>query len=188
LPILTGGILARHGHTPQPQSSIVDQKPQPKPIELAKPISFDRSEPTRLRIPGVGIDTALVAISRSADGTLQVPSLPDRAGWYTDAPTPGELGPAIIDGHVDSVNGPAVFWRLRDVQPGDIIEVDRADFKTLQFKVDAVKQYPQDQLPTQEIYGNVAYAGIRLITCSGTFDTTARSYSDNTVVFGSLIP
>ena len=81
----------------------------------------------------------------------------------------------------------AVFWRLRELVPGDTFEIDRADGSTAKFKVDAVKQVPQSNFPTEEVYGNIDFAGIRLITCGGTFNRTTRHYSDNTIVFGSLI-
>lgn len=158
------------------------------PINSKFPESLPRSEPTRLRISKIDLDTTFVSVGRKIDGTMETPSRYDIVGWYTGAPTPGEIGPAIIVGHVDRVGGIAIFWRLRELLPGDIFEVDRADGKTVKFKVDEVKQLPQDGFPTEEVYGNINYAGIRLITCGGIFNRQSRQYSDNTVVYGSLVP
>lgn len=149
--------------------------------------SIAKSPPTRLRIPAVSIDTGFVELGRQADGTMQVPEAYDVAGWYKYAPTPGEIGPAIIAGHVDNYRGAAVFYRLKELNPGDVIEVSRADGSTVKFKVDSVKQFSQSNFPTQEVYGNINFAGLRLITCGGQFNSSTQQYSDNTVVFASLI-
>lgn len=154
----------------------------PKPINV-----LNRSEPTRLNIPSVGIDSDLRAVGRNADQSLEVPGSPWQAGWYSEAPTPGELGPAIIVGHVDSLEGPAIFWRLAELKPGDIVEVSRADNSIAKFRVDEVTQFPQESFPTERVYNNLDYAGIRLITCGGVFNTQTGHYSHNTVVFGTLV-
>ncbi|MBA3757414.1 class F sortase [Candidatus Saccharibacteria bacterium] len=166
---------------PVPTSAVV-QPPQP-----TLPSTLPKSEPTRVRIARLEINTTLMPVGRNSDGTMEVPTRYDIAGWYNLAPTPGERGPAIIVGHVDSPRGPAIFWRLRELTPGDIVEVDRADGTTVKFKVDSVQQYPQASFPTQEVYGNIDNAGIRLITCGGVFDRNIHKYSHNTVVFGSML-
>lgn len=158
---------------------------QPRNVNLT--VTLTRSEPVRVRVAKVNIDAPTMPVGRKADGTMQVPGKADITGWYTLAPTPGELGPAIIVGHVDRPGGPAVFWRLRELVPGDVIEIDRADGKTVRFNVDKVEQFEQRNFPTQAVYGNIDHAGIRLITCGGTFDREIRQYSHNTVVFGSMI-
>lgn len=150
-------------------------------------VALNRSEPVRVRIAKVSINSATMPVGKKADGTMQVPGRGDITGWYTLAPTPGELGPAIIVGHLDQPGGPAVFWRLRELVPGDVIEIDRADGKTVRFNVDKVEQFEQKNFPTQSVYGNIDHAGIRLITCGGTFDREVRQYTHNTVVFGSMI-
>jgi hypothetical protein len=155
--------------------------PQPKPAQHLSP-----AIPTRIRIASVDINTALQPVGLSNDGSLQVPSDPYMAGWYQNSPTPGEIGPTVIDGHVDQVGGIAIFWRLRYLQPGATIEIDRADGSTAHFLVDSLRQFPQNAFPTQQVYGDIDYAGLRLITCGGSFDTITQHYSDNTVVFGRL--
>ena len=150
-------------------------------------VTYPESEPIRLKIPKIGVNTSFVEITKKADGTIETPSSPYKVGWYNKAPTPGELGPAIVVGHVDRPGGTAVFWRLRELVPGDTFEIDRKDGSTLKFKVDKVKKFPQSDFPTEEVYGNLDYAGVRLITCTGTFNRTIHRYSDNLVVYASLV-
>jgi hypothetical protein len=121
-----------------------------------------------------------------SDGSLEVPPEGFPAGWYTEAPTPGELGPAIIAGHVDWDGSPGVFFALRDLTPGTEIAVEREDGSTALFQVQSVEQFPKGAFPTDAVYADLDHAGLRLITCGGSFDRSARSYSDNIVVFAAL--
>ncbi|GAA4988971.1 class F sortase [Pseudonocardia tropica] len=152
------------------------------------PASLPASEPVSLTIPSIDVTTGLDPLGLNPDRTVQVPTDFDRAGWYTGAPTPGRIGPAVLLGHIDSFRGPAVFHRLDRLRPGDVVEVDRADGVRARFAVEAVREYPKDAFPTEEVYGATDHAGLRLITCGGPFDADARSYRDNTVVFARLIP
>jgi LPXTG-site transpeptidase (sortase) family protein len=150
--------------------------------------AYSASQPTRLIIPKIGVNAPSINLQLKADGTLETPNSATDVGWYRNSPTPGEIGPSVIVGHVDYVQvGPAVFWNLNKLQAGDIFEVQRVDGSTMKFKVDSVKQFSQSNFPTNEVYGNINYAGIRLITCGGTFNSQTHHYSDNTVVFGSLV-
>lgn len=160
----------------------------PKPT-LPKPSKvLPNSVPERLKVNRLAMDMSLVPLGRNGDGTMQTPdNFADVAGWYKEAPTPGERGPAIIAGHVDNIYGPSVFWRLREIVPGDMVSIERADKKTANFKVVAVQQFAQSAFPTEQVYGNLDYAGIRLITCGGTFNTQTQRYDQNTVVFGELV-
>jgi sortase (surface protein transpeptidase) len=144
------------------------------------------SEPTKLMIPAINLETDLIQTGAQADRAIQMPDRYDVAAWYTGSPTPGELGPAIIVGHVDNYKGVAVFWPLRDLKLGDTITVSRADGTTASFRVTDVKQFPQSNFPSQEVYGRINYPGIRLITCGGQFNSQTGQYEDNIVVFGSL--
>jgi len=121
------------------------------------------------------------------DGSLEVPPEGFPAGWFTEAPTPGELGPAIIAGHVDWGGDPGVFYDLRQLVPGDEVTVSRQDGSTAVFRVTRVDRYPKDDFPTELVYGNIDHAGLRLITCGGSFDAQARSYVDNIVAFAELV-
>ena len=121
-----------------------------------------------------------------ADGTLEVPKRGFPAGWYTGGPTPGEMGPAVIAGHVD-MNGPGVFYRLHQMKPGDQVTITRADGSKPVFRVKQVTQYLKDSFPTKLVYGNLDHAGLRLITCGGTFNSRTGHYEDDLVVFADLI-
>lgn len=144
------------------------------------------SPPARLDVPAVGIHTSLLRLGLNEDETLEVPSRPMLAGWYTGSPTPGEQGPSIIAGHVDSVSGPAVFYRLGEVVRGDQIDVTRKDGSVASFHVTAVRSFAKRDFPTRTVYGNVAQASLRLITCANWNDTT-REYDGNIVVFATMV-
>jgi hypothetical protein len=138
--------------------------------------------PIRLRMPVIGVNTALQPLGLRADGTLQPPSAWQTAGWYDDGVTPGDPGPAVIAGHVDSISGPAVFYRLRQLRPGDLAVVQRRDGQMLTFVVDTVAVYPKSTFPTAAVYGPTPLPTLRLVTCTGDFDRQAHSYLDNLVV------
>jgi LPXTG-site transpeptidase (sortase) family protein len=106
-----------------------------------------------------------------------------QAGWFAAGPVPGDVGPAVIAGHVDSRTGPAVFFRLEELSPGDTVLVTRSDGRDVEFRVTEVARYPKDDFATEEVYGPTTGAELRLITCGGTFDPSRRSYEDNVVVY-----
>jgi LPXTG-site transpeptidase (sortase) family protein len=174
------------------QRPVVSQRSVPAPKQtISRPASSNslpRSEPLSVHIPSVGINTNLITLGQEADGTLETPKDYGIAGWYKYSPTPGQTGPSIIVGHVDSYKGPAIFFRLKELKSGEIIEVKRKDGTTVKFKVDSVKQFQQDNFPTSEVYGNTNYPGLRLITCGGAFNRATGQYTENTVVFASRIP
>ncbi|THI94027.1 class F sortase, partial [Nocardioides sp.] len=147
--------------------------------------AMPRSEPVRLDIPAVGIHTRLLRLGLEADGSLEVPSEPMRAGWYGGSPTPGQRGPAVLAGHVDSPTGPAVFYRLGDLATGSRIEITRADGRVARFRVTAVRAYAKEDFPTRTVYGNTARATLRLITC-GDWNDDTDEYDGNVVVFAEL--
>jgi sortase (surface protein transpeptidase) len=142
--------------------------------------------PVRLQIPAIGVSTPLVNLGRLPDGSLEVPKPWDVAGWYDKGPRPGQPGPAVILGHVDSTNGPAVFYQLRSLRPGDTVRVGLADGRILVFRVQRIQRYPKDEFPTEAVYFPTLNRELRLITCGGEFDYAARSYRDNIVVYADL--
>ncbi len=147
------------------------------------------SKPVRIEIPAIGVASPVQPIGRAPDGSLAAPSPGphyDEAAWFSDSPTPGELGPSIIEGHVDSTSGPSVFFRLGDLRPGDSITVTRADRSELVFVVDGVQRYPKDEFPTTTVYGNTENAALRLITCGGEFDRASGHYESNVVAYAHL--
>jgi sortase (surface protein transpeptidase) len=141
--------------------------------------------PTHIRIPAIGVSASVVRLGLERDGTLQVPDY-GVTGWYTGGPAPGETGPAVIAGHIDSLRGPAVFHRLRELRPGDEVAVGRADGSTVRFAVHGVAQYPKRTFPTEAVFGPSPDPLLRLITCGGTFDRSRQSYRDNIVVTARL--
>ncbi|MFC3735891.1 class F sortase [Paractinoplanes deccanensis] len=138
--------------------------------------------PARLRVGAIGIDTPLETLRLGDDGALQPPKSFAKAGWYADGTVPGDTGPAVIAGHVDSRGGPAVFYRLRELTVGDRIDVVRGG-STVRFTVTALRWYPKAGFPTDEVYGPTPDRQLRLITCGGVFDRSLRSYRDNLVVY-----
>ena len=145
------------------------------------------SAPVRVEIPAIGVSSSLVRLGLNPDGTMQVPGDFQVAGWFTGAPQPGQLGPAVIAGHVDSRTGPAVFYRLRDLRPGDEVRVLRADHRVVRFRVDSLASYPKQALPDDAVYGATTTPALRLITCAGSFDRSRHSYRDNLVVSATRV-
>jgi len=144
------------------------------------------SPPVRLEIPAIGVSTPLVRLGLDAGGRMQVPSDFQAAGWFTGAAEPGQLGPAVIAGHVDSRTGPAVFYRLRELRPGDLVRVVRADRRVVRFVVESLASFPKPALPADQLYGPTTAPALRLITCAGTFDRRRRSYRDNLLVSAAI--
>jgi len=149
-------------------------------------VPLTRSSPVRLQIGAIGVDSALMHLGLRTDGSMAVPPRAFPAGWYDGGPTPGELGPAIIAGHID-MKGPGVFFRLRDVKPGDQITVTRADGSKPVFRVTRVSQFSKGRFPTALVYGNIDHAGLRLITCGGSYNSRTGHYEDNVVAFADLV-
>jgi Sortase domain len=151
--------------------------------------SLPRSLPLSVDIPAIGVHSKLLHLGINANGTMQVPPLNTRAGeaaWYKYSVAPGQIGASVIEGHVDSYLGPAVFFRLGALHPGDRIDVTLADGVTAVFRVTGVRQYAKSRFPSKTVYGATGYAALRLITCGGTFDYSTRNYLSSTVVFASL--
>lgn len=190
---------AAAGPEPDPANPAVTTGSSPAPTIATAPTGSMRitgpvlapSTPVSLSIPALKVASALVRLGLNPDGTVQVPDLNDpdsRPGWYEKSPTPGAPGPSIILGHIDSREyGPGVFYQLGDLRPGDTVEVTRADGTVAVFRVDSVSVYPKDQFPTLAVYGNIDHAGLRLITCGGTFNPSEQSYESNIVANATLI-
>lgn len=157
-----------------------------QPPAVQAPSSAPPGVPVRVTVARVGIDSALEPLGLLADGSLESPAKWAEAGWYARGIRPGAVGPAVIAGHVDSTEGPAVFYRLRELRPGDGIAVRDATGAVRTFTVTDVKEYPKDRFPTASVYGPTVLPVLRLVTCTGDFDHTARSYLDNLVVSAVL--
>ena len=181
---LTGGCAAAGAPSaaaPSPVPVLSTVTPAPAAVGV-----LPASPPQRLVIPSISVDTGLIDLGLQPDGTMEVPADGSTAGWYVHSPTPGERGPAVLAAHVDWQGDKGVFYDLRRTEPGDPIRVLRADGSTAAFTVQRVERYPKDDFPTEKVYGDVDSAQLRLITCGGEFDSAARSYRDNVVVYAVL--
>lgn len=154
----------------------------------AAPAGLPRSVPVSIDIPKLGARSSLIQLGLNPDGTVAVPpvSTPMQAGWFDGGPTPGEIGPAVVLGHVDGDHQLGIFFRLHELAPGDQVLITRQDGRTVSFRVTRVDQTAKTTFPTDAVYGNTPDAELRLITCGGSFDRTARSYRDSIIVYAAM--
>ena len=177
-------VLAQQ-HAPAPAAAAAGTVGPAAP----KQPSLRRSAPVSVAIPVIGVRSSLLRLGLNPDGTIQVPDLStsaDEAAWYKYSVTPGQIGTAVIEGHVDSQTGPAVFYRLGALHPGDHIDVTLADGMTAVFRVTGVREYTKTDFPTDMIYGPTRYASLRVVTCGGAFDPATGHYLSSVVVFAAL--
>lgn len=186
---LTGLVLAGCG--------LFDRSGPPGPSRAgtgtATPITMPplpHSVPQRLRIGAIGVDAPIVPVGLDAEGRLETPPLdqPNLIGWFQGGPSPGELGPAVLEGHVDSTSGPSVFYRLGRLPRDAKIEVIRQDGSRVIFQADAIEQVGKNAFPTQKVYGALNYPALRLITCGGRFNRATGHYEDNIISYAHRIP
>ncbi|MEU9128572.1 class F sortase [Kitasatospora sp. NPDC048540] len=180
--------MVQHGGTGLPPGPGADQAFDGRAVAGPVVPPLPRSEPTRLRIPAIGVDAPFTPLDLDAGGTLRPPPDDDRnlAGWYRGGATPGQRGASIVAGHVDTLDGPAVFYRLGTLHKGDQLEIARADRSTAYFAVDGVEVYPKKDFPDRKVYDPTGDAQLRLITCGGGF-TRENGYDGNVVVYAHLI-
>src|SRR5215471_1367957 len=181
-----GAAIAAQQHAPQPSQSAAGTTGPGKGWWL----SLRRSPPVSIEIPAIGVHSVLLSLGIKHDGSMEVPPLhrtPNAAGWYKYSVTPGQIGTSVIEGHVDSKQGPAVFFRLGALRPGDLINVRLADGITGVFRVTGVRQYAKSRFPAKTLYRATRFAGLRLITCGGAFDYASSQYLSSTVVFAFLV-
>ena len=172
--------------TPRASSLVPEARVTRAPTAAPRAVRAGRpARPVRVQIPSIGVDAPLISLRLDRTGALEVPDRFDLAGWWAGGPRPGERGPAVIVGHVDSRTGPAVFFRLRDLRRGDAVVVRRRDGTSVRFIVRSSERYAKDRFPTSRVYGATRAPELRLITCSGTFDRTSGHYLDNTVVYAT---
>jgi sortase (surface protein transpeptidase) len=151
------------------------------------PAAVARSAPVAVRIPAIGVAVWLTQLGLNADGTVAVPTSVQVPGWFSPGPSPGQIGSAVILGHVDSSKGPGVFFQLRTLQPGNQIEVNLADGVIATFKVTSVAQYQKTAFPDQQVYGSNGSSELQLVTCGGAFDPQTGHYLSNIVVYSSFV-
>ena len=201
--VLAGALTAAVAMSPAHRDPVPEAVAAPTPTATATANAFaagelqdpsakatvaDVGKPVAVRIPSLGISSSLESLSVGPSGELEPPVDYDRAGWYADGPAPGQIGPAIIAGHVDSTTGPAVFFRLAELKVGDEVIVDTDTARSLTFTVTGRTQSAKANFPTDEVYSNVPRPELRLITCAGVFDRSVGHYTDNLVVFAALAP
>ena len=180
--VTVGVAIASQVHAPQPSASAAGTIGGRGP-------ALDPSPPVSVSIPAIGVSSDLLDLGLNPDGTIAVPSLTsgaDEAAWYKYSATPGARGTSVIEGHVDTYEGPAVFFRLGALRPGEQIDVTLADGITAVFRVTGVREYPKSNFPSKAIYGPTGYAALHLITCGGAFDYASGHYLSSTVVFATL--
>ena len=181
-----GVAVAAQQHAPQPSATAAGATGPGKAWWL----SLRRSLPVSVEIPAIGVHSALLRLGVKPDGTMQVPPIrrPSAAAWYKYSVTPGQIGTSVIEGHVDTKQGPAVFYRLGALRPGDLVNVRLADGITAVFRVTGVRQYLKSRFPAKTVYRDATrFAALRLITCGGAFDYATSQYLSSTVVFAFLV-
>ncbi|MGC5020611.1 class F sortase [Micromonospora sp. DT47] len=178
------GVERVTGLSVLPDRFIAGLRPPPKKFPV-----LPGSPPTRIAISSIDLRAPVHHVGIAPDGSIAVPDVAraQEAGWYDQGPTPGQYGPAVIVGHVDTSTGPAVFHGLKELRAGDTVEVTREDRKVAVFEVDQVERYGKDRLPVDEIFGDFSRPNLRLITCGGRWVGGQTGYADNVVVYASLV-
>jgi LPXTG-site transpeptidase (sortase) family protein len=178
-PVVNPGAL----HATFKRASQKELRAKHAPGRKQVPVQIQMPDPVRIRIPAIGVSAPIIPVGLNADRTLQVPDSFSAAGWFTRGPEPGEPGPAVIVGHVDSVNGPGVFYHLRALENGDVIKVVLKNGWTVRYLVSSHVAAPKNDFPTRLVYGRTEKPTVRLITCDGQFDAATGHYVDNYIVF-----
>ena len=190
--VLVVGVRGSDHPLPAPVPSAAAQRsaartPLPRTPPMLTALTTSRSVPVTLRVPAIGLSTPVSTLGLTADGSVQVPSDIVQVGWFRLGPTPGQLGSAVILGHVDNYTGPGVFFQLRTLAPGDEVDVDLADGITARFVVNTVVMYSKAQFPADRVYASHGSSALQLVTCGGTFDPQTGHYLSNVVVYTSLV-
>ncbi|MDS0135210.1 MULTISPECIES: class F sortase [unclassified Amycolatopsis] len=177
------------GTAEPPAAQPVAVAPEPQADSPEAVAALPKSEPVSIDIPKIGAHSSLVPLGLNPDNTVEVPPVttPLQAGWYTYAPTPGEVGPAVVLGHVDGNHQKGIFFRLKELAAGDRVSIARKDGTTAVFEVTKVHQVPKKDFEAEGVYDDTAGPELRLITCGGVFDRSAHNYVDNIVVYARLV-
>jgi hypothetical protein len=191
LPALLALALLVTGCAAAPAEPSAAPATSPRPAEASpgpgqpdpEPVLPRGAQPEAVVIPAIGVSSPLVRLGLQPDRRMEVPEDYAVAGWYTGGPRPGDRGPAVIAGHVDSKRGPAVFYRLGELRQGDLIVVGYPGRAEARFRVERTERHPKRSFPTARVYGDTAGPALRLVTCGGSFDRASGHYRDNVIVF-----
>lgn len=160
------------------------------PVATATPTAPSSPvRPDRLLIPAIQVNAPIEAVGIDTNGNLATPRLSPwlDTGWYSSGPRPGAKGSSVIDGHLDRPGGyPAVFWLLRQLHIGDIVEVHESNNKTLRFRVIDIEYYQPQNAPLQQIFGNTSGKYLNLITCAGDWIASQNQTTLRLVVYTKL--
>jgi sortase (surface protein transpeptidase) len=189
--VISAFALSSHGAVPDSAASVIPatiKASVPKPAVDRHAKTLKRSVPVRIRVPAIGVNAPVTQLGLNADGTVQVPplSVHNLTGWYKYGVTPGQRGASVILGHVDSVTGLSVFFKLKDLHKGEKIYVLLADGQIATFVIDGLQKAAKTTFPTNAVYGKLKYPGLRLVTCGGDFDPATGHYLDNIIVYAHL--
>jgi sortase (surface protein transpeptidase) len=187
---LTGTLAG--AQPPPPPTTPASPGASPATAPAARSFQSERgyqpvAVPVRLRIPALRVDSRVERLGQQTDGTIAVPGRTDVAGWYEYGPRPGQPGPAVILGHVDSREGPGIFIGLSRVKAGTTVRIDRADGSSVTFRITSVSRVPKVQFPTDLVYAPTLDATLRLVTCGGSFDRSRGSYRDNVIAYAQRV-
>jgi sortase family protein len=177
------------GAAPSVEVETISPAPAPTTPVPKTPRADPRVPPVSLSIPAIGVSKDLLTLGLRPDKTVEVPSSADAdfPGWYRLGPTPGQLGSAVILGHVDSVRGPAVFYQLRNLRPGSRVDVRLQNGATAHFAVRRVATYPNDEFPARKVYASRGVRALNLVTCGGAYDKARGGYQSNVVAYTRLV-
>jgi sortase (surface protein transpeptidase) len=184
--ILGAGGWAAVRHADEPDRDAPGGSASARPITGGTVLQSRDVRPTRLRIPAIGVSATVTSLGIKADQTVEVPENPAQVGWYRLGARPGQDGSAVLLGHVDSTEGPAVFYRLRSLTRGDEVDVRAADGSTTRFEVTSIATYANEDFPAQKVYRTTGSPGLALVTCGGRYDAARGGYQSNVVVYATL--
>ena len=184
---LAGGPSGPPAEAQQIPRTVGTAVPRVTSAPTARPLPA--SAPVRIVIPVLKVNAPVTRLGLNPDGSVQVPP-PDNhnlAGWYAGSAPPGVTGASVILGHVDSWSGGSVFFTIKNLHPGDRVDVIRADGSTAHFAVDGLQKAAKAAFPASAVYGNPGYPALRLVTCGGPFNSATGEYRDNIIVYAHLI-
>lgn len=184
---LSAGCSAQPAPEPAPPAPVASTAPTPAPPAATVEPRATGHAPVSVDIPSIGVSGSLIDLGIDASGAMEVPADYDDIGWFTGGGRPGAMGPTVIAGHVDSLDGPAAFFSLSELQPGEIVTVTDAEGTVHSYEIYLAEEYTKADYPTARVFGATLADEIRLITCSGFFDRDIGDYDSNLVVYGRAL-